>query len=581
VGYRRVAWSVALVLLTGTPSSGALVRTLQTGTAQSTANGTLTVTIASVDTTKTVLFFDSRHNSNRPVGSVLRGKLASATTLEFVRVTDEVSPATIDIQWYVVEYATGVAVQRGETAQSGTTTNVTITAVAAVNQAFVLWSKTPASANSAWDTDDPILGELTTTTNLQFRTNQANAAHTIAWQVVEYPSATDITVQKGSTSMTGTTTSVTATLSPAVNTAQTFVLAGLRSSGTGSDIGGRMIRARLTNSTTVTIDRSISGTPSVSRVGAWGTGLTYSAGAGSNRLLVFALGYEAGADPGVSGVTWGGRSLTRITGDVAGTTIFGRVELWYLKETDIAAASGTTFVVTWGGTAPTDVLYAAATYRDVEQATPIATSNTASSDAGTPNPITAAVSVAARNTSVAVVVAGETGSYGWNNSWTEGTDQAVATVTVSTGDHDETSAGTATASATHTAPNRQAIAVAVLNPDFQDDMDEIVWQAIELKDGSVVQGGNVSFSSGTAQASAALSPAVDLSASVAFASGQGGGGLNMGRSPYTGDDLPGVASATTTLSATTITLDRASTVDSADIGWFVVQFRPRRLFLVE
>ena len=63
---------------------------------------------------------------------------------------------------------------------------------------------------------------------------------------------------------------------------------------------------------------------SVSRVGAWTTGLTHTVGAGSDRLLIFAVGYENATDVGVSSVTYGGQSLTQIIGSVAGTTLFAR-----------------------------------------------------------------------------------------------------------------------------------------------------------------------------------------------------------------------------------------------------------------
>ena len=61
------------------------VKTLQQGTASSTANGTTTVTISAVDTTKSFLLFTVRSNLNRPVGSMLRGKLVSSTSLQFIQ----------------------------------------------------------------------------------------------------------------------------------------------------------------------------------------------------------------------------------------------------------------------------------------------------------------------------------------------------------------------------------------------------------------------------------------------------------------------------------------------------------------
>ena len=66
--------------------------TVQSGTASISSNGgtnTLTLSIASVDPSKSFLVFQSRHDGNRPVNSMLRGRIASATSLEFVRVSNE------------------------------------------------------------------------------------------------------------------------------------------------------------------------------------------------------------------------------------------------------------------------------------------------------------------------------------------------------------------------------------------------------------------------------------------------------------------------------------------------------------
>ena len=578
-----VAAAVASVVLCGAPSFAATVRSLQSGTATSSANGTLTVTIAAVDTTKAALFFETRHNSNRPVASTVRGKLSSSTTIDFVRVTNEAPAASIVIQWYVVEWASGVSVQRGETTQSATTVNVTISAVTAVAQSFVTWSKTPVSTDNQWGSDDFIVAELTSTTNLQIRSSALNASHTIAWQVVAYSASADINVQKGSIStMTGTTTSVTATLSPAVNTGHTFVLVGARNGGAGDEIGPKLVRARLTNSTTVTIDRSVTGKTSTSLLDAWTTGTTKTVSAGSNRLLVVAVGYENATDTGVSSVTYGTRSLTRITGTSAtSSSVFNRTELWYLNDANISAASSTTIAVTWGNGAPTDAMYAAATFANVEQGTPVGASNTSSTNAATPNPLTAAVSVEPRGYSVAAVTCGNSGTYTWNNGWAAGTDQTSSSTTeMATASNDESTSGTDTASATHSGPNRQAMVVAYLNPLFEDDIDEITWQAVELKDGSTVQNGSASFAAGASQSAVSLGTSVDTAASVAFTSAQSGGGQNGGRSPYTADDLVGVSAFTAALTATTVTLDRASTVDTADVGWFVVQFKRRRVVIM-
>ena len=342
--------------------SAAVVKGVQHGTAVSSGNGTVTVGISAVDPGKSFLVFSSRSSSNRPPGSMLIGRLnATGTAVEFVRNTNETS--TIDIQWSVVEFLSGVSVQRGEVTQGSTTLNVPITPVASTSQAFVLWSKVPGAGHYVWSLDDPILGELTSTSNLQFRVNQASSSHVIAWQVVEFTNAADIHVQKGSTSLPGATASVDIALPTPVDASKAFVLAGFRTAGSGSDVGERMIRAQIIDGNTLRIDRSRTG----------------------------------------------------------------------------------------------------------------------------------------------------------------------------------------------------------------DSLTEIVWQVVELKDGSSVQHGNQSFAAGATQRSVAITP-VDANRSIAFASVQAAAGQSLGRAAYNFDDIIGEASATLGLSAASIDIRRNSARDSADIGWFVVTF---------
>jgi hypothetical protein len=360
------AWTAAVLLLCAVPTvaHAAVLQQTQSGTVTNTANGTQTVTISSVDITKSFLVFQTRSAGNRPVNTTVRGRLASSTTIEFERVTNEGAPLAINIQWYVATFGSGVKVQRGSATMASTTVNVGITAVASMNQAFVLWSMTPIATEVDHDGDDAIVGDLTSTTNLQFRTATATS-HQVYWQVVEFTNAADINVQRGTTSLTGSALTTNVALGTAVGGGRTFVLAGFRTSGTGTDIGARLLRAQLINPTTLTFDRSIAGNA--------------------------------------------------------------------------------------------------------------------------------------------------------------------------------------------------------------DDMTEIAWQAVELKDGSRVQFGTASVASGAATTTAGLGVQVDLTRTIAF-SGVQVGGQSMGRSAYAGDDVPGVASFTTSLSATQLTLNRTSTAAAADVGWFVVQF---------
>ena len=224
---RRHHWLIGAVLLAMSPlADAAQVRIVQHGAAVSSGNGTVTVTLPqSVDPARAVLFFQSRHNSNRPPGSMIRGRLASATTLEFVRVTNESS--TMTIHWSVVEFASGVRVQRGSTSQSATTLDVALaTPVADRARAFLLWSKTPGAGHSDWGSDDPIGGYLYSNSVARFMSVQANPEHIIEYQVVEYLNAADLFVQAGEATMGAAPTQVSVSLPSAVNPAKSFVLGG-------------------------------------------------------------------------------------------------------------------------------------------------------------------------------------------------------------------------------------------------------------------------------------------------------------------------------------------------------------------
>jgi hypothetical protein len=356
----------------------AQLASIQTGEAAITTNGTTSVTITAVDTTKAFLVFSLRSNSNRPVGSTVRGRLASSTSVEFLRNTDEGSPTTITARWFVAAFASGISVQRGEVALSATTVNVALSDVGNTNRAFVLWSKSCESGGGTSDENDFLLSELTSTTNLQFRANQANATNSIGWQVVVFDSANDAVVQRGIVTTMGTAnTMATATIPTPVDVDRTFVLVDAKENDSAGNvaIGARMLRARLTNASTITVDR--------------------------------------GATDGIN------------------------------------------------------------------------------------------------------------------------------------------------------------------------DIQEISWQAIELKDGSTVRHGATSFTTGTAQATPSFASPVRVGDSIALSSVQSPTGQSNGSTPYVADDVVGVSSFTFMPSVTGVTIDRANTVANADVGWFVVNFRRRRHILVQ
>ncbi|MCU0280948.1 MAG: putative Ig domain-containing protein, partial [Acidimicrobiia bacterium] len=98
---------------------------------------------------------------------------------------------------------------------------------------------------------------------------------------------------------------------------------------------------------------------------------------------------------------------------------------------------------------------------------------------------------------------------------------------------------------------------------------DIAWSLVEFQDGTEVRHGSERFSSGEAQRDVTIT-AVEAARSIGTAGYQTTGGS----SPYNSDDVPGVAFFTSRLvDGSTLRLRRGSTIDPADVGWFVVYWR--------
>jgi len=213
----------------------------------SSADSSDTVTISSVDTTKSVLFYSVRMSEGSgPDEERIVGELTDSTTLTF---TKRSSGLDIIVEWKVVEFSSGVSVQRGSITGASSTEDVTITNVSDTTKCFVL-------VNSFYDdssynrTPEVITGYLSSTTNLRLECGSGNTNGIWVWQVVKIDNAS---VQTGEFTMT--TISATATIS-SVTTSKSFVVSGARDSA--AKVNGPddwSITCDLTNSTTVTAYR--------------------------------------------------------------------------------------------------------------------------------------------------------------------------------------------------------------------------------------------------------------------------------------------------------------------------------------
>ncbi|HNT36143.1 MAG TPA: hypothetical protein PKH07_14250, partial [bacterium] len=251
--------ALALHLMLFSLCESATIQGVQSGILEIASNGAFSVPINAIDPTKSFLIFQIRHNSDRPGGSLVGGRISSPTLLEFVRTTEELSPGSIAVQWYVATFSSGVSVQRGELQQSSKTVNTSLTKLISLSQSFVLWSKVSPPKDVFWDDNDPVFGELVSTNNLRFRSNAGGINNVIWWQVVEFTNPADISVQRARYSFGSTQTMYQAPLAEPVNLASTFALLGYRVSGTIPGIGARIFRGYLPNATSLLVDRAQAG----------------------------------------------------------------------------------------------------------------------------------------------------------------------------------------------------------------------------------------------------------------------------------------------------------------------------------
>ena len=112
--------------------------------------------------------------------------------------------------------------------------------------------------------------------------------------------------------------------------------------------------------------------PQVPR-GGWTKGTSHHVGQGRNRLLIVAAGGVSTAKgPGIDSVTYGGQKMSLITRIKTGASAPSYVgSLWCLNDKGIAGAKGHKIIVAPSGTTFRNIEVAAATYFDVDQASPI------------------------------------------------------------------------------------------------------------------------------------------------------------------------------------------------------------------
>ena len=228
-------------------------------------NGTVTITAAAASATDTLtavvladtlmLYSFEGAGDSTPDCDMISGEITDTTTLTFER-TGTTGCSAINVQWWTMEWATGVTVQRGSfnCVSAGNPADTTITAVT-LAQSWPVVSVRRDGSNL--NRDDFFTAHLTTTTNLQTEFfSAASGTCVLKWQVVDYTSASVQTTEL-TWSLSDTTKDWTMSSALLDDTIMSF---SHRVGGTGQRFPDRLLfRNWQVNSTTVRTDRSNSG----------------------------------------------------------------------------------------------------------------------------------------------------------------------------------------------------------------------------------------------------------------------------------------------------------------------------------
>jgi len=242
-----------LLLSIGTQTaSAAVLQSVQSGTAViSDGNASSSVTISSVDLSKSFLVFSVRHNVASPAGGHISGQLTSSTNIDFLRVGTNTD---VTVEWTVVQFASGVTVQRGSELLDVTTKNATLTSTDLARSFPIISHRIGGTTVSD---DDFARARLTSTTNLELSAYGPRPDSVVEWQVVEY---TDAAVQSGDVSFAAGDSTKSVTGLSTFATDKAWLIYSYKSAlGTTTNIGQKLVRGLVTGTTSVQFDRSQTG----------------------------------------------------------------------------------------------------------------------------------------------------------------------------------------------------------------------------------------------------------------------------------------------------------------------------------
>ncbi len=198
------------------------------------------------------------------------------------------------------------------------------------------------------------------------------------------------------------------------------------------------------------------GSSAVAILGSWTSGLTHTAEAGSNRLLILTAHVEDDdADMSLNSVTYGGQPMTKvIERETQESSRRAYVVAYVLNEAGISAATGDTFSPSWSSD-PDRVGYSSVFLASVDQSDPVGASDSDGSNSDS-TISTGALSTDEGDMVIVAGTAGNTGSYSVGGGFTEAIELSITSADGVAG-YKTADGSSETPSITHSNPQRQVI----------------------------------------------------------------------------------------------------------------------------
>ena len=209
----------------------------------------------------------------------------------------------------------------------------------------------------------------------------------------------------------------------------------------------------------------------------WIKGSSISAPDGEDRLLVVTVSVETNSS--IASASYGNQPMTLAVSGYESTGVGARNYIYYLRDVGISAASDSTIRVTYSGSIR-EQSYSSRMYQHVSQANPIRVTDTTTS-AGPPTISSVPLEVSNGDMVVSSAHVGHSRAYTWADPLELGTNNTGWTSSHSAADYAVTDdPGTVVASATCSAPNRQVLVTAVIQPRARASGEGIVPQLLVL-----------------------------------------------------------------------------------------------------